>query len=89
MPIIIKIRPKGAPPPVKASTEPPWPLKPVPEAPKPPEALSPLRPSRVIPCCRYCGHQYLDGGCTFEQQKTCLNHAPGETRRVIATKSLD
>lgn len=48
----------------------------------------PKASGKVVPRCKYCGHEYLEGGCSFERQKTCGNHPPGK-KRVIATKSLD
>ena len=81
MPIIIKIKPKGAP-----SSVPPVVARPKPEM-AASEAPRPV--NGPIKCCKYCGHQYINGGCNFERQKKCENRAPGEKKRVIATKSLD
>jgi hypothetical protein len=54
---------------------------------KPPTAKKDPYPN-LIPKCKYCGHEYLNGGCDFERQKLCTNHPPGKVR-VVATKSLD
>lgn len=88
MPLIIKMRPAGEPKPVRAIPTPE--LEPV-AVYVPPRAYVRPKPVFVPPvliACRYCGHNYVSGGCNFERQKTCLQHPPGKQRK-IAKKSLD